>query len=158
MAIPVINLADLAIPAADLAEIEAALLVLEKKLKPRLVTLTVQQRSSFTKMGTREQLVRQAVTAAQQNPGDLPASIGTAGALSDVASLDKYRPLFARVQALPEACDDTEMAIGIDLMNFALRVYGQLKLSASDSLKGLLESLGNFFGSGRRPSPLAPKP
>jgi hypothetical protein len=50
------------------------------------------------------------------------------------------------------------MAIGIDLMNFALRGYGQLKLSASDSLKGLLESLANFFGGGRRPPLLAPKP
>ena len=150
MALPIINLADLDIPAADLAQIEAALLVLETKLTPHLISLTAQQRSNFTKMGTREQLVRQAVTAAQQNSGDLPASIGTAGAVADVVSLDKYRPLFARIQALAEGCDDTEMAIGIDLMNFALRVYGQLKLSASDSLKGLLDSLGSFFGGGRR--------
>jgi hypothetical protein len=158
MTLPIINLADLKIPDADLAQIEAALLVLETKLKPQLIPLTTQQRSSFTKMGTREQLVRQAVTAAQQNPNDLPASIGTAAAVADVASLDKYRPLFARVQALAEGCDDTEMAIGIDLMNFALRVYGQLKLSASDSLKGLLDSLGNFFGGGRRTAAAGPKP
>ena len=150
MALPIINIAALDIPAADLTQIEAALLVLETKLKPHLIPLTALQRSNFTKMGTREQLVRQAVTAAQQNSGDLPASIGTAGAVADVVSLDKYRPLFARVQALAEGCDDTEMAIGIDLMNFALRVYGQLKLSASDSLKGLLDSLGSFFGGGRR--------
>lgn len=153
MALPIINLAALDIPAADLTQIEAALLVLETKLKPHLIPLTALQRSNFTKMGTREQLVRQAVTAAQQNSGDLPASIGTAGAVADVVSLDKYRPLFARVQALAEGCDDTEMAIGIDLMNFALRVYGQLKLSASDSLKGLLDSLGSFFGGGRRATP-----
>jgi len=150
MALPIINLADLKIPDADLVEIESALLVLETKLKPHFVTLTVKQRSDFTKMGTREQLVRQAVTAAQQNPNDLPASIGTTAAVADVAALDTYRPLFARVQALSEGCNDTEMAIGIDLMNFALRVYGQLKLSASDSLKGLLDSLGTFFPGGRR--------
>ena len=77
-------------------------------------------------------------------------------AVADVVSLDKYRPLFARVQALAEGCDDTEMAIGIDLMNFALRVYAQLKLSAADSLKGLLESLGSFFGGGRRATATAP--
>jgi hypothetical protein len=150
MALPVINLADLQIPDADLFEIEAALQILEAKLKPHFVTLTVQQRSNFSKMGSRERLVRQAVTAAEQNTADLPASIGTAAAVADVTALDKCRPLFARVQALAEGCDDTEMAIGIDLMNFALRVYGQLKLSASDSLKGLLESLGSFFGGGRR--------
>lgn len=97
-----------------------------------------------------------AVTAAQQNSGDLPASIGTAAAVADVVALDKYRPLFARVHALAEGCDDTEMAIGIDLMNFSLRVYGQLKLSASDSLKGLLDSLGSFFGGGRRAAAPAP--
>ena len=158
MALPIINIAALDIPAADLTQIEAALLVLETKLKPHLVSLTAQQRSTFTKMGTREQLVRQAVTAAQQNSGDLPASIGTAGAVADVVSLDKYRPLFARVQSLAEGCDDTEMAIGIDLMNFALRVYGQLKLSASDSLKGLLDSLGSFFGGGRRAVTPPPAP
>lgn len=158
MPLPVINLADLEIPESDLTQIEAALLVLETKLKPHLVTLTTEQRSSYTKMGTREQLVRQAVTAAQQNSGDLPASIGTAGAVADVAGLDKYRPLFARVQKLAEGCDDTEMAIGIDLMNFSLRVYGQLKLSASDSLKGLLDSLGGFFGGGRHAAVVVPKP
>ena len=54
------------------------------------------------------------------------------------------------MQALAEGCDDTEMAIGIDLMNFVLRVYRQLKLSASDLLTGLLDSLGSFFGGGRR--------
>ncbi|MEO5914245.1 MAG: hypothetical protein ABIS50_08435 [Luteolibacter sp.] len=158
MALPIINLADLDIPSADLTQIEAALLVLETKLKPHFVPLTAQQRSNFTKMGTREQLVRQAVTAAQQNSGDLPTSIGTAAAVADVVALDKYRPLFARVQALAEGCDDTEMAIGIDLMNFSLRVYGQLKLSASDSLKGLLESLGSFFGGGRRAATPASTP
>ncbi len=158
MALQNINLASLNIPDADLTQIEASLLVLETKLKPHFVSLTAEQRSSFTKMGTREQLVRQAVTAAQQNSGDLPASIGTAAAVADVTALDKYRPLFARVQALAEGCDDTEMAIGIDLMNFALRVYAQLKLSASDSLKGLLDSLGSFFGGGRRAAAAVPKP
>jgi len=158
MALEIKNLADLKIPDADLPQIEAALLVLETKLKPHFVTLTLKQRSDYTKMGTREQLVRQAVTAAQQNPDVLPASIGTAAAVADVVSLDKYRPLFARVQALAEGCDDTEMAIGIDLMNFALRAYAQLKLSASDSLKGLLEALGAFFPGGRRGSAATEKP
>jgi hypothetical protein len=81
------------------------------------------------------------------------ATIGTAGALADVAALDKYHPLFGRMQALAEGCDDAEMAIGIDLMNDSLHVYGQLKLSASDSLKDLLESLGSFFGGDRRAVP-----
>ena len=62
------------------------------------------------------------------------------------------------MQALAEGCDDSEMAIGIDLMNFALRVYGQLKLSAPDSLKGLLDDLGRFFGTGRRSAAPDPNP
>lgn len=86
-----INLTSLDIPDADLTKIEAALLVLETKLKPHFVTPTAQQRSNFMKMGTREQLVRQAVTAAQQNSGNLPTSIGTAAAVADVTALDKLR-------------------------------------------------------------------
>jgi hypothetical protein len=78
MDLPVINLADLQIPDSDLFEIEAALQILETKLKPDFFTLTVQQRSNFSKMGSRERLVRQALTAAEQNTADLPSSIGTA--------------------------------------------------------------------------------
>jgi hypothetical protein len=155
MSLPTLNLAEFNIPEADLAEINAALLVLETKFKPHFVSLTDEQRSSFTKMGSREQLVRTAVIAAEQNADSLPAAIGTANAVADVAALDKYRPLFNRIKNLAEGCEDTEMAIGIDLINFALRVYGQLKLSASDSLKGLLVELGRFFAGGRR---AAPKP
>jgi hypothetical protein len=78
MDLPVINLADLQIPDSDLFEIEAALPILKTKLKPDFVTLTVQQRSNFSKMGSRERLVRQALTAAEQNTADLPSSISTA--------------------------------------------------------------------------------
>jgi hypothetical protein len=81
MDLPVINLADLQIPDSDLFEIEAALQILKTKLKPDFVTLTVQQRSNFSKMGSRERLVRQALTAAEHNTADLPSSIGTAAVM-----------------------------------------------------------------------------
>ena len=150
MPAPAINLIALDIPADDLTAIEAALTVLETKLLPHCSSLTMEQRSNLTKMGQREQLVRDSIIAAQQNPAFLPASVEVANAEIDIASLDKHRPLFARVQKLHEACDDTEMSIGIDLINFALRIYEQLKISAPASLKGLLDTLGQNFPRGRR--------
>jgi hypothetical protein len=144
------NLISLNISDADLTEIDAALATLEAKLLPHLVSLTVDQRSSLFKMGMREPMVRDAVTAAAQNTNVVPTNVGTAEAQADLASLDKYRPYFARVSKLAEAADDTEMAIGVDLINFALRVYAVLKITAPDSLKGLLESMSGFFSGGRR--------
>jgi hypothetical protein len=144
------NLVSLDIPAADLADIDAALATLETKLLPHLVSLTVDQRSNLFKMGTREQMVRDAVMGAAQNPDAVPSSAGTAEAQADLVSLDKYRPYFARVAKIAESADDTEMAIGIDLMNFALRVYAILKISAPAALKGLLDSMSAFFSGGRR--------
>ncbi len=144
------NLVSLSIPAADLTAIDAALTTLETKFLPHLVSLTGDQRSHLFKMGTsREQLVRDSVTAAVQNPNNIPAGSGTAEAQADLASLDQCRPYFARVAKLAEAASDTEMAIGVDLANFALRVYSILKISAPDSLKGLLDKMSAFF-PGRR--------
>jgi hypothetical protein len=49
------------------------------------------------------------------------------------------------------------MALGIDLMNFTLRVYGILPVSAAGPLKVLLEKIASFFNRGpcllHRPRP-----
>lgn len=140
-----LNLIQLDIPAADLPDIDAALTTLETKLFPRLISLTAEQRSNYFKMGKREQIVRDAVTAAGQNTADIPASIGTADAQGDLDALDAHRPRFARLAKIQQACDDSEMALGIDLINFALRVYAVLSVSAPASLKGLLDRMSAFF-------------
>lgn len=145
-----LNLIQLDIPTADLAEIDAALDTLETKLAPKLINLTAEERSTYYKMGKREQIVRDAVNGAVQNPNDIPASVGTADAQADLAALDDYRPLFARVAKINDACQDSELALGVDLINFALRVYGILTISAPASLKNLLGDMSSFFGRGPR--------
>ena len=145
-----LNLIQLDIPAADLTAIDTAITTLETKLYPNLITLTAEQRSSYAKMGKREQIVREAVTAAALNAADIPASTGTAEAQADLSALDTYRPYFARIAKINQACEDSEMALGIDLFNFALRVYGVLAVSAPAALKELLDKMASFFSRGSR--------
>jgi hypothetical protein len=151
-----LNLIQLAVPPADLPDIDAAITTLETKLLPHLIALTAEQRSNFFKMGTREQIVRDAVTAASQNPGDIPTNMGTADAEADLTALDAHRPRFARITKIAQACNDSEMALGIDLINFALRVYGILSISAPAALKDLLERMGAFFSRGPRAAATPP--
>lgn len=150
-----LDLIQLNIPPADLPDIDAAITTLETKLLPHLRTLTNEERSHYFKMGKREQIVRDAVTGAAQNSSDIPASVGTAGAQADLAALDAQRPRFARIVKIAQACEDTEMALGVDLMNFALRVYGILSISAPGSLKELLDRMASFFHRGPRTTPPA---
>lgn len=144
------NLIQIDIPAKDIPDIDAAVTTLEEKFLPHLITLTNEQRASLFKMGAREQIARDAVIAAEQNPNDIPANIGTAEAQADLAALDEYRPRFARIARLHQACEDSEMALGVDLINFALRVYALLTISAPAALKDLLHRMGGFFTRGPR--------
>lgn len=53
-------------------------------------------------------------------PADRAAQSGFAGAQLDLRTLDRLRPLLDRLQRLAERGDDTETALGADLMAFAL--------------------------------------
>jgi hypothetical protein len=124
------NLITLDISDADWTDIDAALLVLETKLAPKLLDLTIEQRSELMKMGDKsEAFCRQALITGRQNVASLPAQTVTdlTAEEGDLAAVDKLRPRLARLTALKEKTADTEMALGSDIMVFCLFLYGVLK-------------------------------
>lgn len=124
------NLITLDVPDADWTDIDAALLVLETKLGAKLMDLTVEQRSDLTKMGDKsEAFCRQALITGRQNVASLPAQTATdlAAEEGDLTAFDKLRPRLARLTAIKEKAADTQMALGSDIMVFALFLYGVLK-------------------------------
>jgi hypothetical protein len=123
------NLITLDISDADWTDIDAAILVLETKLAPKLLDLTIEQRSELTKMGDKsEAFARQALINGRQNVASLPAQAVTdlTAEEGDLTSVDKLRPRLARLTALKEKAADTEMALGSDIMVFCLYLYGLL--------------------------------
>lgn len=115
------NLVSLNLSAADITAIDGALTTLEQKFGG-LVDLSLADRKSLSKMGDKsEAFCRQTLTVLGQNTGVLPPSYNLAEAQNDLANIDKLRPLFTRLRSLMEKADDTEMALGSDVMSAALQ-------------------------------------
>ncbi len=126
------NLVSLNFSNEDLAAIDEAIATLKRVFAP-LITLQPQQRRELTKMGDKSEVfARQAIGLVASNPQIVPPNLGLAEAQADLAALDALRPRLQQLRTLVERADDTEMALGSDLMAVALDAYGLLKVSGKD--------------------------
>lgn len=143
------NLVSLNISPADLTAMDGAITTLEQKFAG-LVDLTPDQRKKLSKMGdASEAFCRQTLTVLAQNPNVLPGSFNLAESQADLANIDKLRPLFTRLQALMEKADDTEMALGSDVMSAALEGYALVKVAGKgQGLDALRQQMSARFARG----------
>ena len=137
------NLVSLEFSAAQLEAVDAALAALEKNLA-ELVTLTAEQRRKALKMGDgSEVFCRQTELVLRQNAGMVPADFELAEFQQDIATLDALRPRLQRLRTLTDRADDTELALGSDIMSAALDGYRFAKIAgkgtALDSLKEAMQ-------------------
>ena len=153
------NLINLDISDADWVLIDAALATLETKLGAKLLDLTTEQRIGLNKMGDKsEAFCRQSLIVGRQNVAELTtrATAGLTAAEGDLVNCDKVRPRLTRLTSLTEKAGDTEMAIGSDIMEYALFQYGFLSaIGAGAGLDELYQQLGMRFS---RTSPTEPPP
>lgn len=123
------NLVDIDLTADAITAIDNALASLETGLA-NLIALTPDQRQQLVKMGDKsEAFCRQAGHVFAENPGILPGSFDLAGYQRDLAALDTLRPRLLRLAKLYQRAQDTEMALGSDLMVNALQGYAFLKVA-----------------------------
>lgn len=153
------NLMSLALSADDLEAVDGALAVLEARLTG-LVALQREDRRGLIKMGDKsEAFCRQTLTILGQNPQVIPPSFDLAEAQADLLAVDVLRPRLARLQRLTERAEDSEMALGSDVMSASLEGYALLKVSGrNQGLEGLRQGLSARFGKTARraePSTLA---
>jgi hypothetical protein len=152
------DLISLGISDADWTAIDGALTTLETKLGDKLLDLSIEQRQSLTKMGDKsEAFCRQALITGRQNAAKLPTDTANdlAAEEADLADLDALRPRLARLNALREKADDTEVALGSDIMVFCLSLYGILKaigVAAGAGLDLLRAQLSTRFARKTRAS------
>ena len=122
------NLMSLALSADDLEAIDAALSALEARLTG-LVALQPDDRRGLTKMGDKsEAFCRQTLTVLAQNPQVIPPSFDLVEARADLAAVDVLRPRLARLRRLTERAEDSEMALGSDVMFESQEVYALRKV------------------------------
>lgn len=148
------NLIQLTLDDAQLAAVDEALGMLETALSG-LVALDADERGSLNRMGAKsEQFCRQTLEVLGQNPQIVPASIGLAEAQADLASLDRLRPRLTRLQRLAERAQDSEIALGSDVISLALEGYALLKVAGrNQGLEALRRDLGSRFNRRRQAAP-----
>jgi len=127
------NLISIELSDDTLKAVDDAIQTLEAQLA-KLVDLSSDERRALNKMGDKsEAFCRQALTVMAQNPQMLPASVDLAEAQRDLHALDVLRSRGARLRQLLGRLDDTEMALGSDVMSASLEGYALLKVLGKGS-------------------------
>lgn len=134
----------------DLAIIDGALSALKAKFA-RFVTVQPGEIRG-TSMGEKsEAFCRQTLQVLQANPQIVPASLDLQEAVADLTALDALRPRLIQLKQLTERAQDTEMALGADIMAAATEGYALLKVSGKDEgLKAARRELSSRWARSRR--------
>jgi len=152
---------DASLSVADIQAVKDAFAAVLNNL-PFLVNLTADERKSIFKIGPdRVSFVKNAATAAQANPGILPASFGGAAFHRDVALFEALTELGTLADSVASQIDDTRLAVGGEAMQEAIQVYNYVKEAAKTTpgLKPLADQLGEQFQKTSRPkAPATPIP
>ena len=150
------NLVSLDISAADVAEFDAALAVIEKFVKP-LLSLTADEVKGLSKMGDKsEQFCRQAAMVLGQNRDTLPATFALDEMVADLAAFDVLRPRAVRLHDAVAKLDDTLMALGSDVMVAASKGYGLMQMFGKDESLTMLQDAMLVRRPGNRKPKAAP--
>jgi hypothetical protein len=147
------NLVSIAFSDDELAQMDGALNVL-RLLFGRMITLQNEERRELSKLGPKSHaFCDQSLAVARANPQIIPPSIDLTEAMADKRALDQLRPRILVLRQLLERADDTEMALGSDLMSVARDCYNLLEVAGKDAaLKAARRELSARYR--RRSAPL----
>ncbi|MBB1087828.1 hypothetical protein H4F99_04915 [Lysobacter sp. SG-8] len=153
------NLISLTLSEQDLADLDAAIATLQRVFTP-FVALQPSDRIELKKMGPKSrEFCEQALTLLDNNRQMVPPNLGLDEALADRTALEHLRPRLQQLHQLVERADDTEMALGSDMMAIALEGYRLLEVSGKgEALKSARRELSTRFARKRRPTDPEPDP
>jgi hypothetical protein len=127
------NLVSIQYTDEEIAQMDAALNTL-RVLFSRMIALQPDERRELTKLGPKSQaFCDQALAVLLANPQIVPPSLDLAEAQVDKRTLDQLRPRLLILRQLLERADDTEMALGSDLMSVARDGYALLEVAGKDA-------------------------
>ena len=127
------NLVSIQYTDEEIAQMDAALNTL-RVLFSRMIALQPDERRELTKLGPKSQaFCDQALAVLLANPQIVPPSLDLAEAQVDKRTLDQLRPRLLIQRQLLERADDTEMALGSDLMSVARDGYALLEVAGKDA-------------------------
>lgn len=113
--------------AEDLAAVDAALDALESRFG-MLISLRPDIQLGLARMGEKsEAFCRRTLTAMAAQPQCMVPDLDLAAAQADLAAADALHPRLVRLRRLAERAEDTELALGSDVMVAALQSHAWLE-------------------------------
>ena len=113
--------------AEDLAAVDAALDALESRLC-MLISLRPDIQLGLARMGEKsEAFCRRTLTAMAAQPQAMVPDLDLVAAQADLAAADALHPRLVRLRRLAERAEDTELALGSDVMVAALQSHAWLE-------------------------------
>jgi len=135
------------------AAVDQAITALTNALEPALVAIASERRKRVVKMGDgSEAFCRQALDVMTQNAGLMPRNFDLDEMRRDLESHDALNTRLVRLSKLMEKANDTDTALGSDVMVAALEGYAYLKTAGKgEGVEALRKLLGKRFdNSGRK--------
>lgn len=117
----------LALSAEDLDAVDAALTTIEARLAG-MISLRVEGHYGMAKMGDGpESFCRRTLTRLARNPQVIPPDFSLGDAQADLAMADALHPRLLRLRRLSDRAEDSELALGCDVMVAALQGHALLE-------------------------------
>lgn len=116
----------------DLDAVDAALTTLEARLAA-LVSLRPEVRQGWARMGeVSERFCRQTLAAMAERPSLSSLTFDLSRAQADLAAADALHPRLLRLRRLADRAEDSELALGADVMVAALQAHALLEAAGDD--------------------------
>lgn len=139
----------------ELADIIAALDVIDAFLQGKVINLSMEERQSLYKMrNTRYNFAVRTMNLAASYPEFIPSFANYPDAQRDFAYYQQLSVVTQRTNRLAEKIDDTLMAAGSELLKFCLVYYNNVKMALSANVPGadsVFNELNPFFDLPPRP-------
>lgn len=136
------NIVSIDLSAEALAELDQALTTIERVFEP-FITLLADEVRALNKMGDKsEQFCRQTALVLEHNRDILPPSFSVAEMQRDFAAFDALRPRLLRLREVVAKAEDTETALGSDILVAMLEGYALMKMfGKSEGLETLRKAM-----------------
>ncbi|RIW15916.1 hypothetical protein D0X99_10890 [Algoriphagus lacus] len=123
------------IPAEDLKQIKEAIAVLQTKLDPNLLSLTIQGRKDLNKMGEASRpFVGKVMEYIETNPEFKSPYNKPEEMNKDWTLINQLGPIYNVLNQTVSNLDDTLMEAGAELLDQANKYYGSVQIAAKDGM------------------------
>lgn len=149
------NMISVTFTADEVSALQTTVEQLRKQLQGKTISLDADTRRELYKMGSSENFCRKALGALDANRQVVAPSLGLDEAIKDLQALDVISPLLRDLSQIVERVQDTQMALGSDVMHTSVEGYRLLKHHGrNQGLDGLVDELGaRFKARARRGTP-----